>query len=409
MDIGNLKETYPKLLSYLQERGYQKSTINYYRHEILRIIENAEKKQWTSYKDIYQEYVDDGCSHYWLKGRRALLGTLERFDLYGLFPDGHHHYPFFIKKAYDHLTAEYQLYVDYYLEKAAYNGQSGTVSPKTASAAATFFLDLQEKGCSSLEDATEEIIMSIFYSEAEEIVIKSHDYRQRIEAVLKVCMDLQPAVCRQIMGYIPIIHAYRKNVPILTESEIKKIKIVLKDPENGLLLRDKAIGMLALYTGLRSGDIMQLEFSSIKWIEEKISLYQQKTQVPIEIPLSALVGNSIYTYILEERPNIDDPHIFLTTDVPYRPMRTIHQVSRHIFREAGIRQELGSRKGLHLFRHHLATKLLENEIPQPVISRALGQTSPYSLNTYLHTDFSHLKECSLSVEGFPVREEVFQV
>jgi integrase len=77
-------------------------------------------------------------------------------------------------------------------------------------------------------------------------------------------------------------------------------------------------------------------------------------------------------------------------------------------KQAGIRNQPGDRRGFHLFRHHLATSLLENGVEQPVISSALGHQSPKSLHTYPGADFLHLKECALSIECFPVKEEVFQ-
>jgi len=81
-------------------------------------------------------------------------------------------------------------------------------------------------------------------------------------------------------------------------------------------------------------------------------------------------------------------------------------VAVKIFKAAGIRQLRGDRKGFHIFRHHLATALLGNGVPQPVISRTLGHSSPNSLEPYLSADFAHLKECSMSIERFPVPEEV---
>jgi len=74
---------------------------------------------------------------------------------------------------------------------------------------------------------------------------------------------------------------------------------------------------------------------------------------------------------------------------------------------AGVRQSKGDRKGFHIFRHHLATALLGNGVPQPVISRTLGHTSPASLEAYLSADFLHLKECAINIERFPVSQEVF--
>lgn len=76
--------------------------------------------------------------------------------------------------------------------------------------------------------------------------------------------------------------------------------------------------------------------------------------------------------------------------------------------KAGIRNSPDDRRGLHLFRHYVATSLLENGVEQPVISSTLGHQSPESLNSYLSADFVHLKECALSIDLFPIRKEVFQ-
>lgn len=78
-------------------------------------------------------------------------------------------------------------------------------------------------------------------------------------------------------------------------------------------------------------------------------------------------------------------------------------------KKAGIRSNAGDRRGFHLFRHHLATLLLENGVQQPIISSTLGHQSPDSLNPYLSSDFLHLKECALSIDCFPVDRKVFQL
>lgn len=76
-------------------------------------------------------------------------------------------------------------------------------------------------------------------------------------------------------------------------------------------------------------------------------------------------------------------------------------------KKANIRNHPCDKKGFHLFRHHLATSLLENGVEQPIISRTMGHQSPESLDTYLGADFIHLKECALSIKCFPIKEEVF--
>jgi integrase len=183
----------------------------------------------------------------------------------------------------------------------------------------------------------------------------------------------------------------------------------MDDMSNSLALRDRAIGKLAYYTGLRSCDIAALELSSIDWECDLIRIKQQKTEEPLELPLTATVGNAIYDYLNEERPSVDCPILFLTQQGPYRGMESanIWRVAARIMEEASIRQSKGDRKGFHIFRHHLATTLLSHGVPQAVISDALGHASPKSVEAYFSADFVHLKECALSTASFPVPEGVF--
>lgn len=77
--------------------------------------------------------------------------------------------------------------------------------------------------------------------------------------------------------------------------------------------------------------------------------------------------------------------------------------------KAGIRLQAGDRKGSHIFRHHAVTTMLGKGVPMPVISKAMGHTAPDSLEPYFYADFPHLKSCALSIEKYPVREEVFLI
>jgi len=176
-----------------------------------------------------------------------------------------------------------------------------------------------------------------------------------------------------------------------------------------LTLRDKAIGTLALIYGLRCCDIAKLKVDEVDFDAEKISICQQKTAVPIVLPLTATVGNAIYDYAELERPQNGSEFIFLSENRPYGRITegSIGNIAAKIMAAAGIRQNAGDRKGFHIFRHRLATDLLGNGVPQPIISKITGHTSPDSLETYLSADFVHLKECALSIERFPLRREVF--
>ncbi len=167
--------------------------------------------------------------------------------------------------------------------------------------------------------------------------------------------------------------------------------------------------MIALYTGLRGCDIAGLTLDAIHWDRDFIDIRQQKTEIPFELPLTTVVGNAIYDYLTAERPHTESRHIFVSHHKPYDRLinRSIGNVAALIMKVAGIRQSKGDRKGFHIFRHHLATALLGNGVPQPVISKTLGHTSPDSLESHIRADFPHLKECSINIERFPVPKEVF--
>ncbi len=168
--------------------------------------------------------------------------------------------------------------------------------------------------------------------------------------------------------------------------------------------------MLLMYTGLRGCDVAGMTLDKVNWGNDRIRIYQQKTEVPLELPLSAIDGNAIYDYLSSERPNSGENHMFLSLSKPFIPLesKSIGNIAGKIMKVAGIRQSPGMRKGTHIFRHHIASTLLGNGVPQPVISRTLGHTAPDSLEPYLRADFIHLKECVLDISGFPVAAEVFE-
>jgi integrase len=56
------------------------------------------------------------------------------------------------------------------------------------------------------------------------------------------------------------------------------------------------------------------------------------------------------------------------------------------------------KKGMHSLRHTLASRLLAENTPLPVISDILGHISSDSTAVYLKVDVSRLRECALNPE-----------
>ncbi len=408
MNVQNLRENYPKLIYHMESNGYSKTYVARFKREIKKII-SAESKEWSCYTDVYLEHTKTSQSPDYLRDKRTVIGAIEQFDVHDRYPNGRRRHQLFERGSYPLLSQEFKSIINLYREVEKKRGKKKAATVYTESHnTATFFLSLQQKGINSLEKATEEAVLSIFMS-PDETLLRSCSYKKNIAAVLKACIPYHPETCPQILAFLPALREARKNIQYLTSKEIQKVKGVLTDGENLLTLRDKAIGMLALYTGLRGCDIAGLTLGDINWDSDFIYIKQQKTEIPFELPLTAVVGNAIYDYLTSERPHIESRYIFVSQLKPYERLknRSIGNVAVLIMKAAGIRQSKGDRKGFHIFRHHLATRLLGNGVPQPVISRTLGHTSPDSLESYLRADFPHLKECAISIEGFPVPKEVF--
>jgi len=392
----------------MENNGYSKTYISRFKREIEKILSAVNSKEYSCYTDVYLEYTKTSHSPDYLRNKRTLIGAIEQFDVHGRYPDGRHRHELFKRGAYPLLSPEFKSIIDYYCEAEKKRGKKVTTIYTESHNASTFFLSLQQKGMDSLVKITEEAVLSIFMS-PNETLLRSCSYKKNITAVLKACIPYHPEACHRILAFLPALRETRKNIQYLTPEEIQKVKEALADGENPLTLCDKAIGMLVLYTGLRGCDIAGMTLDSIDWSRDIIHIRQQKTEFHLEIPLTAVVGNAIYDYLTSERPHTENRYLFLSENKPYDRLknRSIGNVAVRIMKAAGIRQSKGDRKGFHIFRHHLATALLGNGVPQPVISRTLGHTSPDSLEAYLSADFPHLKECSISIERFTVPEEVF--
>lgn len=405
MDLRNLRDTYPLLLSYMEAESYSKQYIQYIEKDILWIISESSHYTWRSYDDIYQTYVDKWSNKTTLSHKKRRLLVIERFDLESKMPNGlkHAHK----SSAYDSLSAEFKDFIDTYRNLKGL-GYSKNYLKSTSYMVCSFLLDLQNKGINSFESVTEESVLDVFSSDGK--ICRSYNFKYTVEFAFKTCLPFYgDGICSRMLSYLPALPHVKKNVQYLTKEEMWCIKSVL-EKDTTLSLQNKAICLLALYTGMRSSDICSLTFKSIDWDNDLIRIKQQKTGVALVLPLRAVVGNAIFDYITKERPKSSADTIFLTVNAPYRRLHSsnLNAICVSIMGKAGIRQNPRDRKGMHLFRHYLATSLLGYGVEQPIISSTLGHQSPSSLAPYLSADFTHLKECALSIERFPVRKEVFQ-
>lgn len=180
-------------------------------------------------------------------------------------------------------------------------------------------------------------------------------------------------------------------------AEVKKLLGSI-DLGNPCGIRDYAIILLIARLGLRSSDVANLRFSNIDWENELIRLTQVKTGNPLELPLLQDVGEAVIHYLKVARPKSESNHVFIRQVPPYTEFKpgAVGALVRYHLLKSGIHLE-GKKKGSHVLRHSLARRLLEHEIPLPVISQILGHTNTETTMTYLRINISELRKCALEV------------
>lgn len=166
--------------------------------------------------------------------------------------------------------------------------------------------------------------------------------------------------------------------------------------------RDYAVLLLASRLGMRAGDICSLSFKNIKWEHNDIELIQEKTQEKILLPLLPEVGSAIIDYLKYGRPITESTTIFVRHTCPITPLTppTLHSIVSQYLRLAGIKVPDGKKHGPHALRHSLASALLEENTPLPIISEVLGHTTTNTTSIYLKIDVNHLRRCALEVSEF---------
>jgi len=202
---------------------------------------------------------------------------------------------------------------------------------------------------------------------------------------------------------VPAIKARKQNrIPSVWSQEnvVKLIDAIDKGSPVGK--RDYAIILLVTRLGLRTIDIKHLKLNNLKWQDNRIELIQSKTAAVLNLPLLSDVGWAIIDYLKNGRPKVDSPYLFLRHIAPLEPFSDedrLHQIVVKYTRLAKIPMSPQKKKGMHSLRHTLASRLLAENTPLPLISDILGHISSDSTAVYLKVDVSTLRECALNPEG----------
>lgn len=193
---------------------------------------------------------------------------------------------------------------------------------------------------------------------------------------------------------------YSQSARLPAVFTLDEVERILKnvDTNSPVGKRNYAIILLLARLGIRISDILKLQFDSIDWERKRVSVQQQKTGVPVELPLLEDVGWAIIDYLQNARPKTSCRNIFVCHHPPFDRIHCwmAKDISRAI-QKAGIKTPPNKTVGAHTFRHSLATNLLNQGVGLTEIAQTLGHTSTESSENYISLSMEALRICALEV------------
>jgi integrase/recombinase XerD len=177
----------------------------------------------------------------------------------------------------------------------------------------------------------------------------------------------------------------------LTPAEVEK---VLEAPDRGTPTgrRDYAILLLLARFGLRSSEILSLELGDLHWRTGEIVIRGKGNRQDL-LPLPPDVGAAIASYLRLDRGVRPTQRVFLRTIAPRVALTgpaSIGHIVRRRMAKAGV--ERPRQIAAHLFRHTLASSMLQHGANLREISEVLRHQALMSTEIYAKIDMRALQE-----------------
>ena len=225
------------------------------------------------------------------------------------------------------------------------------------------------------------------------------DYAQRLRTFFRFAERQGWCATGLAEGIMPSRFHPGETVPKgLTRDEVLRL-LATTETGRSVDLRDRAILMLLIAYGLRSGEVAGLRLEDLDWEEERVRVRCPKPGRTHHYPLSRGVGQAILRYIGDVRPARPDRVLFLTLKAPIRPMT--RNAIRHVVSSRLDRLGItGKRRGPHALRHAAAQHLLDKGLSMKEVGDYLGHRSISATSAYAKVQLGTLREVAdIDLEG----------
>ena len=170
------------------------------------------------------------------------------------------------------------------------------------------------------------------------------------------------------------------------------------DKQTAIGKRDYALLLLLARLGLRAGEVVALTLDDLDW-EAGLVTVRGKGKRVAQMPLPSEVGAAIADYLSTGRPQCSSRRVFIRGKAPligFANSVAICSLVDRALERAGVESEY---RGSHVFRHSLATGMLNHGASLDEIGDLLRHRRPDTTRIYAKVDLVSLRSIALPWPG----------
>ena len=180
----------------------------------------------------------------------------------------------------------------------------------------------------------------------------------------------------------------------------EQIQKILGSCDRGTAIgkRDYALLLLLARLGLRAGEVVALTLDDLDWEIGLVTVHGKGKRV-VQMPLPSEVGTAIADYLSTGRPRCSSRRVFIRARAPltgFANSVAICSLVDTAMERAGVKSEY---RGSHVFRHSLATQMLNHGSSLDEIGDLLRHRRPDTTRIYAKVDLVSLRSIALPWPG----------
>jgi integrase len=305
----------------------------------------------------------------------------------------------------DRCPARFRAARDEYLEACRRRGNAEATVVTKQRAAEQFLVYLEEVGRETLEEVLARDLAGFWARR------QRRGYAPKTTGALRSSLadflgylHQDGQIREDLAGRLPPQRYPRRGLSAPYPWTVGEVRLVLEqiDRQSAIGKRDYAMVLLTVRLGVRVGDLRRLELGWFDWRARTLAFRQQKTGVPLTLPLPGDVGWAVIDYIRNGRPESACRQVFVKHRYPFTAFGSSTSATSRLSyyaRRAGIVFAARRSHGLHSLRGALAVAMLKDDTPPPVVTAVLGHAAAVTTAAhYLRLDTEHLRRCALDVE-----------